>query len=79
MLKLNTEMIEPFVAPEDLKKAKADAAEAFDTLVSGKGAGGNMTGWLDLPVSMSDTLISDCRMIANRWLGTLDVVVVIGI
>ena len=35
MLKLNTEMIEPFVAPEDLKKAKADAAEAFDTLVSG--------------------------------------------
>ena len=23
MLKLNTEMIEPFVAPEDLKKAKA--------------------------------------------------------
>ncbi len=79
MLKLNTEMIEPFVAPEDLKKAKADAANAFDTLVSGKGAGGNMTGWLDLPVSMSDTLISDCRMIANRWLGTLDVVVVIGI
>ena len=79
MLKLNTEMIEPFVAPEDLKKAKADAAKAFDTLVSGKGAGGNMTGWLDLPVSMSDTLISDCRMIANRWLGTLDVVVVIGI
>ena len=79
MLKLNTEMIEPFVAPEDLKKAKADAAEAFDTLVSGGGAGGHMTGWLDLPVSMSDTLISDCRMIANRWLGTLDVVVVIGI
>ena len=79
MLKLNTDMIEPFVGAEDYKRAMDEAFHAFDTLVSGKGVGGKMTGWLDLPVNISEKTLADCRLVASRWLGTLDVVVVIGI
>ena len=79
MLKLNTDMIEPFIGPEDYKRTMGEAFKAFDTLVSGKGVGGKMTGWLDLPVSIPEKTLADCRLVASRWLGTLDVVVVIGI
>ena len=79
MLKLNTDMIEPFVGAEDYKRAIAESFKAYDTLVSGSGEGGNMTGWLDLPVNIPESVLADCRMIASRWLGTMDVVVVIGI
>lgn len=79
MLKLYTDMIEPFVGAEDYKRAMDEAFHAFDTLVSGKGVGGKMTGWLDLPVNISEKTLADCRLVASRWLGTLDVVVVIGI
>ena len=72
-------MIEPFVGAEDYKRAIAESFKAYDTLVSGSGEGGNMTGWLDLPVNIPESVLADCRMIASRWLGTMDVVVVIGI
>ena len=79
MLKLHTEMIEPFIGPEDFKSAMGSAMSAYDTLISGNGPGGNMTGWLDLPVKTPQRLLADCRLIASRWLGTMDVVVVVGI
>ena len=79
MLKLHTDMIEPFIGPEDFKGAMDRALIAYDTLLSGTGPGGEMTGWLDLPVKTPEKILADCKMIANRWLGTMDVVVVIGI
>ena len=79
MLKLHTEMIEPFIGPEDFKSAMGSAMSAYDTLISGNGPGGNMTGWLDLPVKTPQRPLADCRLIASRWLGTMDVVVVVGI
>lgn len=79
MLKLHTDMIEPFIGPDVLKTAMGNALKAYDTLVSGKGPGGNMTGWIDLPVNTPERLLEDCRLIASRWLGAMDVVVVVGI
>ena len=79
MLKLKTDMIEPFIGAEEYKRAISEGCKAFDTLVSGSGEGGNMTGWLDLPVNTHESVLADCRLIASRWLGALDVVVVIGI
>ncbi len=79
MLELYTEQIEPFVDKEAYNEALEQAKEAYDVLLSRKGNGGNMTGWLDLPVNIPHNLIADCKQVADRWLGTMDVVVVIGI
>ncbi len=79
MLKLNTEMILPFVEEQDYQKALDEAKMAYDILLSGSGPGGGMRGWLDLPVSADRQLVEDCKMIATRWLGSMDVVVVVGI
>jgi len=79
MLKLKTDMIDPFIGAEDYKRAMAESGKAFDMLVSGKGEGGDMTGWLDLPLTSEGKTVEDCRLIASRWFGTMDVVVIIGI
>ena len=79
MLELKTDMILPFVEESDYRKALDEAGEAFDVLLSRKGPGGNMTGWLDLPENVDRKLVEDCKIIAGRWLGAMDVVVVIGI
>ncbi len=79
MLELYTEQIESCVEKEVYNEALEQAKEAYDVLFSRKGKGGNMTGWLDLPVSIPQNLVADCKQVADRWLGTMDVVVVIGI
>ncbi len=61
-----------------MKVLLGEAHEAMELLLSGKGKGADMRGWIDLPLYVDD-VIKECNEIASSWAGKLDAVVVIGI
>ncbi len=67
-----------FIKHEEYNKAFKEAEEQLEVLKSGKGAGNDFLGWLELPNSMSLEDIKDLESTANK-LRKLDAVVVIGI
>lgn len=79
MLQLYTELAEQFVDEKECSAAKEEAIGALHTLLDGTGRGSNMRGWLNLPNPLERKEIEQCKMIAQMWNGTMDVVVVIGI
>ncbi|MBR5431935.1 MAG: glucose-6-phosphate isomerase [Bacteroidales bacterium] len=80
MVKINLDGCKSFVSAADYDKFAAKSLEAFDTLVSGNGAGNDFLGWKTLPCDTPEQLIKDCEAVRDDWkaLGA-DLVVVIGI
>ena len=79
-VKLNTRYLEGFI---DEKKVLAEiapeVAEAADLLHSGKGAGSDFLGWVDLPVNYDKEEFSRIKAAAEKIRSDSDVLVVIGI
>ena len=60
-------------------EAKAEAARANELLYSGKGAGNDFLGWVNLPSSISADELASIKAQAERLRAKADVVVCIGI
>ncbi|MGM9773920.1 MAG: glucose-6-phosphate isomerase [Candidatus Egerieousia sp.] len=78
MFKLFTDCATRFIPEKSMKVLLGEAHEAMELLLSGKGKGADMRGWIDLPLYVDD-VIKECNEIASSWAGKLDAVVVIGI
>ena len=79
MIRLNTENAEKFIQNDYLKTELAKSSDALQTILNGTGEGGEMMGWLNLPLDIDDSMIDECNRIAKKWNGAVDVVVIIGI
>lgn len=63
----------------DLLAAEQEVSSAHQTLASGKGEGGDFTGWLDLPTVDETEEVQRIRTAAQRIRESSDVLVVVGI
>ncbi len=63
----------------DLLAAEQEVSSAHQTLASGKGEGGDFTGWLDLPTVDETEEVQRIRAAAQRIRESSDVLVVVGI
>ena len=63
MVKINLDGCKSFVSAADYDKFAAKSLEAFDTLVSGNGAGNDFLGWKTLPCDTPEQLIKDCEAV----------------
>lgn len=79
MIRLNTENAEKFIQEDSLKTELAKSSDALQTIFNGTGEGGKKMGWLNLPLDIDDCMIDECKKIAKKWKGAVDVVVIIGI
>ena len=68
-----------FVAPAELKNMDVLAKAANELLLSGKGAGNDFLGWLDLPVGYDKEEFARIQKAAKKIQGESEVLVVIGI
>jgi len=68
-----------FVAPSELENMSVLMNTVNDVLVSGKGAGNDFLGWLDLPVNYDKEEFARIQAAAKKIQGDSDVLVVIGI
>lgn len=65
--------------PEALKGLDVQLRSAFHTLVEKKGPGAEYTGWLDLPVNLSEELLTQINSAAEKLRNQSEVIVVVGI
>ena len=78
-MKLNLKNAASFVSPITLATASACTAAANELLESGKGAGNDFLGWVNLPSSISDSFLEEIQMVADDLRARCQVVVVAGI
>ncbi len=76
---LKTNGLAPFVREGELEKMKPFADVAVDLLNSGKGAGNDFIGWVDLPVDYDKEEFARIKAAAKKIQSNSEVLVVIGI
>ena len=69
----------PFVSGEEIENIKAQALAAKELLLSGKGAGNDFLGWVDLPVKYDREEFGRIKKAAEKIKSDSDVLIVIGI
>jgi len=81
MLTVNVKGCDSFVKAAEYKKYVKKAIKAHETLVTGKGAGNDFIGWLNLPSEvLKSNIPAECAEVRDRWQKkNIDLVVVIGI
>jgi len=79
IINVNYDAVKGFVTDNELLDSKKRAFDTFDTLMKGTGRGNDFLGWLDLPVTTGEELVSKIEGIAARWKKRVEVIVVIGI
>ena len=78
-LKLVDKFLSDFVGGEEIKNATNAALGALELLKSGKGAGNDYIGWVDLPVNYDKEEFARIKVAAEKIKKTADILVVIGI
>ncbi len=78
-ISLNTKYLQNFVAPHEIKAAKASAELAAKTVISRSGAGSDFLGWVDLPVDYDKEEFARIKAAAAKIQKQSDVLIVIGI
>ncbi len=76
---LKTNGLAPFVREGELDKMKPFADVAVDLLNTGKGAGNDFIGWVDLPVNYDKEEFARIKAAAKKIQSNSEVLVVIGI
>ena len=76
---LKTNGLAPFVREGELEKMKPFADVAVDLLNTGKGAGNDFIGWVDLPVNYDKEEFARIKAAAKKIQSNSEVLVVIGI
>lgn len=76
---LKTNGLAPFVRADELEKMKPFADVAVDLLNTGKGAGNDFIGWVDLPVNYDKEEFARIKAAAKKIQSNSEVLVVIGI
>ena len=80
MLKVNLGGCNSFVKNAEYKEYVNKALNSFDVLESGKGAGNDFLGWIHLPSSTPETLITEFEKVRDSWKSKgVDLVIAIGI
>jgi len=79
LLNLDVKAVAPFLEEDELSVWLDKALVSFDTLSGRNGPGADLLGWLDLPSSIPQVLMSRIESIVKRWSNGIEVVVVIGI
>lgn len=78
-MKLSIEKAQSFVPADSLAAVASETAAANALLESGKGAGNDFLGWVNLPSSITDEEIADLQATADKLRAKCEVVVVAGI
>ncbi len=78
-MKLSIEKAQSFVPADSLAAVAKETAAANALLESGKGAGNDFLGWVNLPSSITDEEIADLQATADKLRAKCEVVVVAGI
>lgn len=68
-----------YASEKNMAAIRSEAAEAIGMLESGKGKGSDFLGWMNLPESISVTMLDSIAATAERLRKTCEYVVVIGI
>lgn len=76
---VNVDKIFPLVNRNDFDKLSGEIEHANLLLESGKGAGSDFLGWVNLPNQITDAELTEIERVASRLRSLSDVVVVIGI
>jgi len=78
-MKLSIEKAQSFVPADSLAAVAAKTAAANALLESGKGAGSDFLGWVNLPSSITEEELADLQATADKLRAKCEVVVVAGI
>ena len=78
-MELKTTGVNGFVKPAELTNMETLLNAVNDELLTGKGAGSDFLGWLDLPVNYDKEEFARIQQAAKKIQGDSDVLVVIGI
>ena len=68
-----------FIKENEIHSLENEAKHAHDILHSGAGAGGNYTGWLDLPLNYDRNELERLKDISQKIIKESDIFIVIGI
>ncbi len=69
----------PFIREDEIKNISSQALAARELLLSGKGAGNDFLGWVDLPVNYDKDEFARIKKAAEKIKSDSDVLLVIGI
>lgn len=78
-LQLDLSNIYSFIAEKDMNVHKENALKANTALHEKTGRGNDFLGWVNLPSSINDSLLSELESLRNSLKGSIDYLVVIGI
>lgn len=78
-LQYDTRYLEGYVSEDDLKAIYPEVKKAHTLLVDRNGPGKDYLGWLDLPETLPEELISDIEKTADSLRNNSDAIVIIGI
>ena len=78
-IKLILESLSKFVGKAEIEGIDSEIAAAREVLMSGKGAGNDFLGWVDLPTRTDESLVERVEQEAERLAKMSETVVVIGI
>lgn len=78
-IKICLETLSKFVGKGDIDGIRGEIAAAKELLMSGKGAGNDFLGWVDLPARTEGKIVERVEREAARLAGMSETVVVIGI
>ena len=78
-ISLNTKYLKDFVAPHEMKAAKAQAELAAKTLADKSGLGNDFLGWVDLPTNYDKEEFARIKAAAKKIQSNSDILIVIGI
>ncbi|MBQ9475267.1 MAG: glucose-6-phosphate isomerase [Bacteroidales bacterium] len=80
MIKINLDGCGAFADAQQIKNYTRKALDAYDTLISGNGAGNDFLGWKTLPCDISEELIASMEAVRDDWRSRgVNLVVCIGI
>jgi glucose-6-phosphate isomerase len=78
-IKLNIEKVYDFVSKETVFSYQEKAMQSLDALYKGTGKGNDFLGWVNLPSSITDEVLTDIEQTAATLKVKAEVVVVVGI
>ncbi len=67
------------VSDEEMRKVESEARSALELLHSGKGAGSDFLGWVELPSETTPEFLNEIKRTAEDLRSKADVIIVIGI
>ena len=80
MIKINLDGCGAFADAQQIKNYTRKALDAYDTLISGNGAGNDFLGWKTLPCDISEELIASMEAVRDDWRSRgVNLVICIGI